>query len=157
MIYTIDKNNLLEEAFKLDSQPKLQKFARRAIKATNKRSSQQFQRDSLLGGVGAPIVGGIVGGVLPSIVDDEADALDSTIGAAGGVLLGSSLGVNAVSSRYSPLEAANTRASKAIITRLQRDGYQPSQTDRTIIDQANAVARRVNLNNYMREIVSKGR
>ena len=157
MLYTIDKNNLLEEAFRLDSQPKLQKFARRSIKATNNRSTQQFQQDSLLGGAVAPVVGGVIGGVLPSIVNDDADAMDSTIGAEGGVLLGSSLGINAVKSRYSPLAASNTRASKEILTRLQRDGYQPTQNDRNIIDQANAVTRGFNLNNYMRDIALKGR
>ena len=157
MIYTIDKNNLLEEAFRLDTPQKIQKFARRSVKATNNNSSQKFQQDSLLGGAVVPIVGGIVGGVLPSVISDDVDGLDTTMGVAGGTLLGSSLGVAALKNKYSPYEASNTRASKAIINRLQRDGYQPTSEDKSIIDKANTVARQVNMANYMHDIASKGR
>lgn len=157
MIYTIDKNYLLEEAFRLDTPQKIQKFARRSVKATNAGSSQKFQQDALLGGIVSPVVGGIVGGVLPSIISDEADGLDTTMGIAGGTLLGSSLGVGTLKKKYSPYEASNTRASKEILTRIQRDGYQSTPEDKNIINQANAVTRQTNLSNYMRDIASKGR
>lgn len=157
MIYTIDKNYLVEEAFRLDTPQKIQKFTRRSIKATNNGSSQKFQQDALLGGAVAPIVGGIVGGVLPSVISDDPDGLDTTMGVVGGTILGSSLGIGAMKNKYSPYEAANTRASKAIITRLQRDGYQPTSEDKSIIDKANAVTRQVNMANYLRDIASKGR
>ena len=157
MIYTIDKNYLVEEAFRLDTPQKIQKFTRRSVKATNNISPQKFQQDALVGTVVAPVVGGIVGGILPSVISDESDGLDTTMGAVGGTILGSSLGINAVTNRYSPHEASNTRASKAIITRLQRDGYQPTSEDKSIIDKANAVTRQVNMAKYMSDIASKGR
>lgn len=157
MIYTIDKNYLLEEAFRLDTPQKIQKFTRRSVKATNNGSPQKFQQDALLGTVVTPVVGGLIGGVLPSIISDEADGLDTTMGIAGGTLLGSSLGVGTLKKKYSPYEASNTRASKEILTRLQRDGYQPTSEDKSIIDKANAVTRQINMANYMRDIASKGR
>lgn len=157
MIYTIYKNNLVEEAFRLDTPQKLQKFARRAVKATNTVSSQKFQQDALLGTVAAPVVGGIVGGILPSVISDESDGLDTTMGVAGGTLLGSSLGMVPLKMKYSPLEASNGRASKAILTRIQRDGYQPTQDDKSIINQASTLTRQTNLSNYLRDIASKGK
>ena len=157
MIYTIYKNYLVEEAFRLDTPQKIQKFTRRSVKATNNISPQKFQQDALLGTVAVPVVGGIIGGVLPSVISDESDGLATTMGAASGVLFGSSLGIGAMKKKYSPYESSNTKASKAIITRLQRDGYQPTSEDKSIIDKANAVTRQVNMAKYMHDIVSKGR
>lgn len=154
MLYTIDKNNLLEEAFKLDSPLKLQKFSRRGIKAINNGNTQKFQQDMLLSGAAAPIVGGVIGGVLPSIISDESDSFDTAMGVVGGTMLGSTLGFGKIKRKYSPLDNTNT---KVIMNKIQRDGYNPTSLDKSIIDKANTVVRQVNLSKYMRDIASKGR
>lgn len=154
MLYTIDKNNLLEESFRLDSPLKLQKFARRGIKVINSGNTQKFQQDMVLSGAAAPLVGGVVGGVLPSIISDESDGFDTAMGVVGGTMLGSTLGLGKIKRKYSPLDNTNT---KVIMNRIQRDGYNPTSVDKSIIDKANTVVRQVNLSKYMQDIASKGR
>ena len=121
---------MLEESFKFDSQAKLQKFARRGIKAANTVSDTQ----RTIGQV-APITGVLAGGAIGNQIhgdsgvhsqtgnvydpqahnDDEYDLTGAAIGGAIG------LGASAL--------AGNRAITKPVMERMIRDGYQPNKKD----------------------------
>ena len=145
---------LLEEALRLDTPEKLQKFARRSVKAINSRGSDPINvtKDGVVMLGGSSVAGTVAGGVLPYIVSDEADALDATAGAAAGYMLGGMAGGHMLNRRYSPL---NNSSTKHIVKRMERDGYQSSVEDKSILDKANYLVRATNLNNLKNAFLKK--
>lgn len=145
---------LLEEALRLDTPEKLQKFARRSVKAINSRGSDPINvtKDGAMMLGGSSIVGTVAGGALPYIVSDEADALDAVGGATAGYMLGGIAGGQMLNRRYSPL---NNGSTKHIVKRIERDGYQTSAEDRSILNKANYLVRATNLNNLKNAFLRK--
>ena len=114
---------LLEEALRLDTPEKLQKFARRSVKAINSRGSDPINvtKDGVVMLGGSSVAGTVAGGHM-------------------------------LNRRYSPL---NNSSTKHIVKRIERDGYQPSAEDKSILDKANYLVRATNLNNLKNAFLKK--
>ncbi len=153
---------LIEEAFKIDSQAKAQKFARRATKVLSPDmsnvSKEQLPKASaaILSPAILPIAGATGGAVLGTIGGAVVDGLDSNeddpITAGTGALVGT--GVGALSGliqnrKYGP------GSTKPIEDRLQRDGGNLSQDDKDTLRRTSNLAASVNLYNRARDLYQR--
>lgn len=154
--------HLVEEAFKIDSQAKAQKFARRATKILSPDYSNVSKEQlphaaaAILSPKILPITGAIPGAVLGAGAGAIVDGLDSNeedpITAGTGALAGAGLGVISglvLNRRYGP------GRTKPIEDRLQKDGGQLSQDDINTLRRTSNLAASVNLHNRTADLYQR--
>lgn len=153
MVYKLNKLEIIEEAFRLDSPPKLQTFAARGTKTVN-----SIPHDKFLNGLAAigtlPIASTIIGGAIGNTIhgedgvdpitglvydvqannDDEYDVSGAVLGGITGTLGSGAIAMTGVS--------PNTRK---VTKRIERDGYTLSPREKIKIDQASRLAKVYNL------------
>lgn len=153
---------LVEEAFKIDSQAKAQKFARRATKVLSPDMST-VTKEQLPQAAAAiitpkilPIANAIPGAVLGAGAGAIVDGLDSNeedpITASTGALIGAGAGALrglVLNRNYGP------GRTKPIEERLQRDGGQLSQDDLDTLRRTSNLAASVNLHNRTADLYQR--
>ncbi len=169
MIYTIDKSALLEEAFRIDSPEKAEKFARRSTRALNHSSASKTFNNAAAASM-APTAGMLVGGAAGNSVhgdgdlsyadkavmkqddidqevnDDEYDMTGAAIGA----------GLGTIGQSFAAKRLLHGSSINPIKQRLAKHGYNTTSQDDSMLRKGAAAVRLNNLNNAAEYGIRKG-